>query len=124
MGGRRQSQPRVRDVISKECDPCLSCLIETWPWTWCALRGCSARGGRWMGRGNKIAADQAAVDAMRLVLNTIEMDGVIVIGEGEKDEAPMLYNGERLGTAMRRRSTLPSIRSTGPRSRPGAAPAP
>jgi len=53
--------------------------------------------GRWMGRGNKIAADQAAVDAMRLVLNTIEMDGVIVIGEGEKDEAPMLFNGERLG---------------------------
>ena len=51
-----------------------------------------------MGRGNKIAADQAAVDAMRLVLNTIEMDGVIVIGEGEKDEAPMLFNGERLGT--------------------------
>ena len=54
--------------------------------------------GRWMGRGNKIAADQAAVDAMRLVLNTIEMDGIIVIGEGEKDEAPMLFNGERLGT--------------------------
>ncbi len=54
--------------------------------------------GRWMGRGNKEAADQAAVDAMRLVLNTVEMDGVIVIGEGEKDEAPMLYNGERLGT--------------------------
>lgn len=54
--------------------------------------------GRWMGRGNKVAADQAAVDAMRLVLNTIEMDGVIVIGEGEKDAAPMLYNGERLGT--------------------------
>ncbi len=54
--------------------------------------------GRYMGRGDKNAADQAAVDAMRLVLNTIEMDGVIVIGEGEKDEAPMLYNGERLGT--------------------------
>lgn len=53
--------------------------------------------GRWVGRGDKIAADQAAVDAMRLVLNTIEMDGVIIIGEGEKDEAPMLYNGERLG---------------------------
>jgi fructose-1,6-bisphosphatase II len=53
---------------------------------------------RWMGRGNKEAADQAAVDAMRLVLNTIDMDGVIVIGEGEKDEAPMLYNGEALGT--------------------------
>jgi fructose-1,6-bisphosphatase II len=54
--------------------------------------------GRWMGRGDKNAADQAAVDAMRLILNTIEMDGVIVIGEGEKDEAPMLFNGERLGT--------------------------
>lgn len=54
--------------------------------------------GRWMGQGNKEAADQAAVDAMRLVLNTVDMDGVIVIGEGEKDEAPMLYNGEVLGT--------------------------
>jgi fructose-1,6-bisphosphatase II len=54
--------------------------------------------GRWMGHGNKEAADQAAVDAMRLMLNTVAMDGVIVIGEGEKDEAPMLYNGEVLGT--------------------------
>jgi fructose-1,6-bisphosphatase II len=51
-----------------------------------------------VGRDNKIAADQAAVDAMRLVLNMVEMDGVIVIGEGEKDEAPMLFNGEKLGT--------------------------
>lgn len=54
--------------------------------------------GRFMGRGDKIAGDQAAVDAMRLVLNTVNMNGVIVIGEGEKDEAPMLYNGETLGT--------------------------
>ncbi len=54
--------------------------------------------GRYMGRGDKIAADRAAVEGMRLVLNTIEMDGVVVIGEGEKDNAPMLYNGERLGT--------------------------
>ncbi len=54
--------------------------------------------GRFMGRGDKKAADQAAVDAMRLVLNTIEMDAIIVIGEGEKDEAPMLYNGEHVGT--------------------------
>jgi len=54
--------------------------------------------GRFMGRGDKIGADKAAVDGMRLVLNTIEMDGIIVIGEGEKDEAPMLYNGEKLGT--------------------------
>ncbi len=54
--------------------------------------------GRFVGRGDKEAADQAAVDAMRLVLSTVDMDGVIVIGEGEKDEAPMLYNGERVGT--------------------------
>jgi len=54
--------------------------------------------GRFMGRGDKITADRAAVNAMRLVLNSIQMDGVIVIGEGEKDKAPMLYNGERLGT--------------------------
>ncbi len=53
---------------------------------------------RWVGRGDKNAADQAAVDAMRLMLSTVEMDGIVVIGEGEKDEAPMLYNGERLGT--------------------------
>ena len=53
---------------------------------------------RWQGRGDKERADGAAVDAMRIVLNTVAMDGVVVIGEGEKDEAPMLYNGERLGT--------------------------
>ncbi|MEA3351486.1 MAG: class II fructose-bisphosphatase [Chloroflexota bacterium] len=53
---------------------------------------------RFMGRGDKVAADKAAVDAMRLVLNSIEMDAIVVIGEGEKDEAPMLFNGEELGT--------------------------
>ena len=53
--------------------------------------------GRFMGRGQKEAADKAAVDAMRLVLNSIEMDAIVVIGEGEKDEAPMLFNGEKLG---------------------------
>jgi fructose-1,6-bisphosphatase II len=52
---------------------------------------------RLVGRGDKIAADQAAVDAMRVVLDTVSMDGTVVIGEGEKDEAPMLYNGERIG---------------------------
>ncbi|MFN0090720.1 MAG: class II fructose-bisphosphatase [Acidimicrobiales bacterium] len=51
----------------------------------------------WMGRGDKNGADGAAVEAMRLVLGTVPMDGVVVIGEGEKDEAPMLYNGERIG---------------------------
>ncbi len=50
-----------------------------------------------MGRGDKEAADQAAVDAMRLMLDTVPMDGVVVIGEGEKDNAPMLYNGEQIG---------------------------
>jgi fructose-1,6-bisphosphatase II len=53
--------------------------------------------GRFMGRGDKEGADGAAVNAMRIVLQTIEMNGVIVIGEGEKDNAPMLYNGERVG---------------------------
>ena len=52
---------------------------------------------RWIGRGDKNAADQAAVDAMRLMINTVSMRGVVVIGEGEKDEAPMLYNGEEVG---------------------------
>ena len=53
---------------------------------------------RWMGRGDKEAADQAAVDAMRVMMDTVTMNGVVVIGEGEKDEAPMLYRGEELGT--------------------------
>jgi fructose-1,6-bisphosphatase II len=53
--------------------------------------------GRWVGRGEKESADQAAVDAMRHMLQTVAMDGVVVIGEGEKDEAPMLYNGEPVG---------------------------
>ena len=53
---------------------------------------------RWVGRGEKNAADQAAVDAMRLFFNTVHMDGLVVIGEGEKDQAPMLFNGERIGT--------------------------
>jgi fructose-1,6-bisphosphatase II len=53
---------------------------------------------RWMGRGDKEAADQAAVDAMRNALRFVDMDGVVVIGEGEKDRAPMLYIGERVGT--------------------------
>src|SRR5947209_12980308 len=53
--------------------------------------------GRWMGKGNKEMVDQAAVDAMRHALDGVDMDGVVVIGEGEKDEAPMLYIGERVG---------------------------
>ena len=53
--------------------------------------------GRWIGRGDKESADLAAVDAMRAMLDTVEMDGIVVIGEGEKDEAPMLFNGEEVG---------------------------
>lgn len=54
--------------------------------------------GRWVGRGKKNEGDGAAVDAMRQLINSVSMDGVVVIGEGEKDEAPMLYNGENVGT--------------------------
>jgi len=56
------------------------------------------RAARLMGRGDKISADQAAVDAMRFILDSVPMDGVVVIGEGEKDAAPMLYTGEQVGT--------------------------
>src|SRR4249919_1936759 len=52
---------------------------------------------RWVGRGNKNGADGAAVEAMRALINTVSMRGVVVIGEGEKDRAPMLYNGEQVG---------------------------
>jgi fructose-1,6-bisphosphatase II len=53
---------------------------------------------RWIGRGEKESADQAAVDAIRFVLDSVAMRGTVVIGEGEKDEAPMLYNGEQVGS--------------------------
>src|SRR5207248_7486263 len=55
---------------------------------------------RWIGRGEKESADQAAVDGMRAMLDTVAMRGVVVIGEGEKDEAPMLYNGEEVGNGQ------------------------
>src|SRR5437868_9503710 len=71
--------------------------------------------GRWMGRGDKNGADQAAVNARRVVLQTVSMDGVVVIGEGEKDEAPMLYNGEPSGDGthpLTDRSVTPSDGTT------------
>lgn len=55
---------------------------------------------RWMGRGDKEGADQAAVDAMRFLLSSVDIDGTVIIGEGEKDEAPWLYNGEQVGSGM------------------------
>ncbi|MDP1545714.1 MAG: class II fructose-bisphosphatase [Anaerolineales bacterium] len=57
--------------------------------------------GRFMGRGDKEGADQAAVNAMRLILGTVDMNGIIVIGEGEKDKAPMLFNGEIVGNGLK-----------------------
>lgn len=57
-------------------------------------------GARWQGRGDKEAADQAAVDGMRAHLGTLDLDGIVVIGEGEKDEAPMLHNGEHVGNGQ------------------------
>ena len=63
-----------------------------------ATEAAAIAAGRWMGRNNKEAGDQAAVDAMRQLLDTVDMDGVVVIGEGEKDEAPMLFNGEEVGS--------------------------
>ena len=75
----------------------------------------SPRPPRWaptlVGRGDKVAADQAAVDGMRLMLGTVHMDGVVVIGEGEKDEAPMLFNGESIGSGFGLRWTSRSTRS-------------
>ena len=65
----------------------------------------------YIGKGNKIAADQGSVDMMRKELNLIEMDGQVVIGEGEMDEAPMLYIGEKVGKKMRTKVRY-SIRST------------
>lgn len=63
-----------------------------------ATEAAAIRASRFVGRGDKLGADGAAVDAMRTFLGTVEFDGVVVIGEGEKDNAPMLFNGERVGT--------------------------
>src|SRR3982751_1663046 len=62
-----------------------------------ATEAAALAAGRWFGRGDKNGADGAAVDAMRIILNSVSMEGVVVIGEGEKDEAPMLFNGEEIG---------------------------
>lgn len=63
-----------------------------------ATEAAAIRAVPFIGKGDKLAADQSAVDAMRLFLNTVNFEGVVVIGEGEKDEAPMLFNGEKVGT--------------------------
>jgi len=63
-----------------------------------ATEAAAIRSSLWIGRGDKLAADGAAVDAMRLFLGTVDFSGLVVIGEGEKDKAPMLFNGETVGT--------------------------
>jgi fructose-1,6-bisphosphatase II len=65
-----------------------------------ATEAAALAAARWMGRGDKIAADGAAVEAMRYMIGQVDMDGVVVIGEGEKDEAPMLYVGEHIGNGQ------------------------
>ena len=72
---------------------------------------------RWMGRGDKLGADGAAVEAMRTVLSSVPMDGVVVIGEGEKDNATVVFNGGRSATARRPSPTSPWTPSTARRSR-------
>ncbi len=71
-----------------------------------ATEAAALAAARWVGRGKKESGDEAAVDAMRLLLSTVSMDGVIVIGEGEKDKAPMLYNGEKVGNGREPRTDV------------------
>jgi fructose-1,6-bisphosphatase II len=71
--------------------------------------GAALASARWMGRGDKNSADAAAVNAMRLLLGQINIDGTVVIGEGEKDHAPMLYNGERIGRAVQTNGQAESV---------------
>ncbi|MDO8674137.1 MAG: class II fructose-bisphosphatase [Dehalococcoidia bacterium] len=66
-----------------------------------ATEAAALAAAHWMGRANKEAADKAAVDCMRFALESVDMDGIVVIGEGEKDEAPMLFNGERVGNGTK-----------------------
>jgi hypothetical protein len=82
-----------------------------------ATEAASIRAVPFIGRGDKEAADGAAVDAMRAFFSTVNFDGTIVIGEGEKDNAPMLFNGERVGSGRGPGAMSRSIRSTGHRSR-------
>ena len=85
------AQPGPRDRVAPDSDRNLA--LELVRATEAAAINCS----RYMGFGDKNEVDRAAVDAMRPVLGSVRMNGIVVIGEGEKDEAPMLYNGERVG---------------------------
>jgi fructose-1,6-bisphosphatase II len=94
QGGSGSAAPVAGDApVSGPSVPDRNLALELVRVTEAAALGC----GRWIGRGDKEAADQAAVDAMRAMLDTVTMAGVVIIGEGEKDKAPMLYNGEEVG---------------------------
>jgi fructose-1,6-bisphosphatase II len=93
IGGPRSPAARVPLVERRPQAPDRNLALELVRVTEAAAMAAS----RWMGRGDKEGADGAAVDAMRIVLQTLSLDGVVVIGEGEKDNAPMLFNGERIG---------------------------
>jgi fructose-1,6-bisphosphatase II len=86
-------QIRTADQLADSADPDRNLALELVRATEAAAMACA----RYMGFGDKEKVDQAAVDAMRPVLGSVRMNGVVVIGEGEKDEAPMLFNGERVG---------------------------
>ena len=91
FGNTAMGRPPIRRLIDPMPDYNLSLDLVR------CTEAAALAAARWVGRGDKNAADQAAVDAMRLFFNMVHMDGVVVIGEGEKDQAPMLYNGESIG---------------------------
>ncbi len=84
-----QTRPAKRDAVIPDRNLALELVRVT--------EAAALAGSRWVGLGDKNRADGAAVEAMRTVISRVAMDGVVVIGEGEKDEAPMLFNGERVG---------------------------
>lgn len=90
---RTHSEVLLQGVLTMSIEPERNIGLELLR----ATEAAALAAARWVGRGQKEAGDQAAVDAMRLLMGTVSMDGVIVIGEGEKDKAPMLYNGEKVG---------------------------
>src|ERR1700722_2139224 len=92
-GSGRSLRVRVAPVTPEKSAPDRNLAMELVRTTEAAALAAA----RWMGRGEKEGADAAAVDAMRVVLQTVQMDGIVVIGEGEKDRAPMLFNGEQIG---------------------------
>ena len=104
------------DRSANQTDPDRNLALELVRATEAAAIACS----RYMGFGDKEQVDQAAVDAMRPVLGSVRMNGVVVIGEGEKDEAPMLFNGEHVGDGTAPTWTSPLTRSMAPRSPPRA----